>query len=528
LYSVRSLDETRVVIDNSGGSFAIDQDFGWVDETRILSDRKSTPEGIMDLHLYIGGILNEGVYNWLKNLKKGANSMVLFESGLGFKPIIDEFDKKVSIYEGKFFVSEMGCGGFTDLDQSIAGYKEQNHLLDARELEIIRDDLYQGFSNRNLGRIFGSVQNLVKTAIRQQTLAIRDQIEAILQNPNISGYSLTQLADVSWEFQAGILDLWRNPKSSYYELCRLNKDTVVIIHPRSHITTLHQPIILETSVLHRSGPLDEVEMVLSYTKPDGDEHVMVHQVLSLETGINPLPIYRFLSGNKTGTYVAQMEVSVDGTQLAESSTEILVLPDYQPTDLLREIKWIGKIPELPPYTPIQANLTDNIFVAAYPRTIHEDQLRTLLKGVANREVTLIIGPISPSDQIIIDTFKEYGINLHLEFGIGNWMGCHHWLPPELIHEPLFTNPIADEKFTGITPRYSMLEKGGVVFAGSFQNGKSHKEPVGMVWYSDIEKVNLGKGAVVFCQYLIFDHLTTHPMALRIFDSILSWSVKRNK
>jgi hypothetical protein len=521
---VRSLDQTRVVIDNSGGSLAIDQDYGWVDETRMLPARNSTPECVMDLHLYIGGILNEGVYNWLKNLRKGVDSMPLFESGLGFKPIIKQFDKNAVNYEGKFFISELGCGGFTDLDQTVGGFGSQTHLLDAQELEVIRNDLYKGFSERDLGRIFGSIQDLVKTSIRQQTLAIRSQIEAILQNPNISGYSLTQLADVSWEFQAGILDLWRHPKPSYYELIRLNKDTVIIIHPRSHITTPQQPVILEISVLHRSDPLDNVEIRLSILPPRGDEHLISHNVLSLHSGIKHFQNEQFFSGDKTGTYLIQMTAYFEGTQLAESTTEILVVPDYQPSKIVDEIEWFGKIPELPPSLSARSNAPGNVIVAAYPHTIREDQLRTFLERIVNREGTLIVGPISPSDQVVIEVFKYFGIDLRLKFGIGNWMGCHHWLPPELLNEPLFTNPIADEKFTGITPRYSMLENDGTVLAGAFQNGKSHKEPVGMVWYSDIELVSLGKGAVVFCQYQIFDQLTTHPMAIRILDGILRQSI----
>jgi hypothetical protein len=478
----------------------------------------------MDLHLYIGGILNGRVYNWLKSLRKGVNSLPLYESGFGFKPLIAEFDRKMADYGGKIFVSEMGCGGFTDLDKTMKGFGDQMDLVDAQEIEIIRQDLHSGFKKRNLKRIFGSINNLIKTAIRQQTLAIRSQVEAIISNPNISGYSLTQLEDVSWEFQAGILDLWQNPKPSYFELIRLNKDTVVIIHPLSHITTPYKPIILETSILHRTDPIEDVDIQLFIIPPDGVKYIQTHQKISLTEGINNLDDEQFLSGDLTGNYVIHMKAIANDMLLAESTTEILVVSDYQEIQTSAEIEWLGKIPDLPIGMSAPSSSANKFFIAAFPSTLSENQLRTRIEMIANGGGTLSVGPLSPSDRMVIDIFNEFGIELRLKFGIGNWMGCHHWLPPELINETLFTNPIADEKFIGITPRYSFLENNGNVIAGSFQNGKSHREPIGMVWYSDIEKVSLGKGSVVFCQYRIFNQLKSHPLASRILDGILAKSL----
>jgi beta-galactosidase len=519
---VRSLDPTRVVIDNSGGTMAIDQDFGWIDEAHILPNRDSTPQKVRDLHLYIGSILPERVYDWLRNLKKGVNSRPLLDSGMGFLPIIEKFDQCMVDFDGKVFVSEIGCGGFTDLDRTVDGFGDQKQLLDAWELEKIRNDLHEGFALRKLERVFGSIQNLVQVCCRQQVMANRSQIEAIIQNPDISGFGLTQLNDVAWEFQAGILDLWRNPKPVYYELCRLNKDTVAILHPKKFITTHDKPISIEACVIHRLEPAEGVLVSISIITPDGQELLQTSQYIKMNSGVNLLEEIQFYPKEMVGSFSFNMTVYEKKELMAETEIEILVLPDHLPNARKARINWVGRIPEQPSTLAITG---DGTLVAADPGSVPEKHLQEVISSVEIDGVTLIFGPLSPKDEFIINFFKEKGINLILKLAIGNWMGCHHWMPQTLINEPLVTNPIADEKFIGIIPRYSMLELGGEILAGSFQNAKSHREPMGMVWFSDIEKVPLGKGYVVFCQYPIFDSLRDHPLAIRILDGILLHSTQ---
>src|SRR5918994_1564004 len=51
---VRSLDPTRVVLDNSGGTMAIDQDFGWTDRATVVDSWQTERQPMQDLHIYVG------------------------------------------------------------------------------------------------------------------------------------------------------------------------------------------------------------------------------------------------------------------------------------------------------------------------------------------------------------------------------------------------------------------------------------------------------------------------------------------
>ncbi|MEA2595272.1 MAG: beta-galactosidase, partial [Thermomicrobiales bacterium] len=52
--TARSLDPTRVIVDNSGGTLAMDQDYGWADRATAVPNRETTRVPLHDIHLYIG------------------------------------------------------------------------------------------------------------------------------------------------------------------------------------------------------------------------------------------------------------------------------------------------------------------------------------------------------------------------------------------------------------------------------------------------------------------------------------------
>jgi hypothetical protein len=60
-----------------------------------------------------------------------------------------------------------------------------------------------------------------------------------------------------------------------------------------------------------------------------------------------------------------------------------------------------------------------------------------------------------------------------------------------------------------------------VLAGSFNNSQTRLEAPAILWYSDIERISLGKGCLVFCQYLIFDTPIADPLADQLLANLIS-------
>ncbi len=62
--------------------------------------------------------------------------------------------------------------------------------------------------------------DLEQFCLDQQSIhgaANKRMIEAVRSNPNVSGYCIHALAAGDWILGAGLIDLWRQPKSYAYE-----------------------------------------------------------------------------------------------------------------------------------------------------------------------------------------------------------------------------------------------------------------------------------------------------------------------
>jgi hypothetical protein len=115
---------------------------------------------------------------------------------------------------------------------------------------------------------------------------------------------------------------------------------------------------------------------------------------------------------------------------------------------------------------------------------------------------------------------ERGVNVDLQFGIGNWMGCYHWIPAGEMFEGLPAGGLAGEPYADVLPHYVMSEMGGRVFAGSFNNTQTRREPSAMIWYSDVEAIPFGRGKLLLCQYRLFDRAGSSPLAEKLLGNLL--------
>ncbi len=313
---------SRVIVDNSGGSLAIDQDFGWIDRVTYLPAYQNNQEHIEDIHVYLGSPLPRVIYHWLKNLGTNQSSQVLAEEQLGSPAVMDEFDRECRTYNGQIFVSELGYGGMSDLDETVAGFEGRNNLLDARQFTLLRDELHLGYKERRLDKVFGSVRNMYLEAQRLQVVGNTQQIEALLVNPRISGFVITQYNDVSYEFHAGIVDLWRNPKLAYYASKRLNQPNVIILVPGKTSGTPGETIEFELTLLNRNIPANACQLLVTATGPSGQETTLRKAEIYLQMGIQPLENLQ-VSVKDEGTVSVKVQLMDGQVCIAETEKTIL-------------------------------------------------------------------------------------------------------------------------------------------------------------------------------------------------------------
>jgi hypothetical protein len=521
---VRSLDPTRVVVDNSGGTMAIDQDFGWADRTTVVDNGQTERQPMQDLHIYVGAPIPHGVYEWLRTIGQSPSPVDIRSYGFGSPAMLAEWESDLRSYQGKIFVSELGCGGMADLDEVVAGYEGQEHLRDAREMRAFRDRLHEGFAARGLDRLFGSVRELVAASQDLQARGNTRQVEALLVNPRVSGFLVTQLNDVAWEFHAGILDPWRNPKRTYHALERLNQPNCLILHTVDAVVTSGDRIDVTVTLVQRVASQKAEQVSVTISAPTGRQLATESRRVPLGSGIKELGTLSFEAEDGPGEYRIVAQLHRDDALLAESTESVLALPPPDWSDLPDGISLLATPPDSedtrPPFLRVSlGDGQEELVVTPRPGSLRRDDWAALLAAADTGGVG-VIGPLRPEDELARSTLGERGVNVDLHFGIGNWMGCYHWIPAEAMFEGLPAGELAGEAYADVLPHYVMSELGGRVFAGSFRNTQTRREDPAMIWYSDIEAIPFGAGKLMFCQYRLFDRAGSDPLAGRLLGNLL--------
>ena len=554
----RGLDTTRVVVDNSGGTMAIDQDFGWVDRATVVPSRETTRQPIQDLHIYVGSPVPGPVYEWMRTLGVSDPPVDMAALDFGSPAVLAEFYRELRSYQGKVFVSELGCGGMSDLDDTVARFGGRD-LVDAREMAAFRDSLHEGFSARHLDRVFGSVHNLILATQDQQAAGNTRQTEALLANPRISGYVLTQANDVAWEFHAGLLDLWRNPKRAYHAAKRLNQPHCLILKATTPVVACssHVPVAL-TLVDRASPPVSAAEVVVTAYDPGDKVVATARYAVPAGTGIKELGTVSLDVGSVAGRYrvAARLVAGTDSSSraprgrqdehpmragagkargdiplapettpvggeemLADTVETVLVLPAVEWGTTLEKVRWLGDVPDLFKAGDRPTKSRSRLSVVARPASLTGSDWDGLLSDVRSGQ-RVVVGPLHKRDAVAMEALTRHGLNLRLHYGIGNWMGCYHWIPSADLFAGLPAGGLAGEEYADVLPWYVMSELGGDILAGSLRNTQTRQEPPAILWYSDIEAIRFGQGVLVFCQYRIFDQAGANPLAARLVCNLI--------
>lgn len=519
---VRALDPTRVIVDNSGGTMAIDQDFGWVDRATVVPSRQTERQPIQDLHVYVGAPISAPVYEWLRTLGAGEPTVDMSAHGFGSQAMLEEWNRELRSYRGQVFVSELGCGGMADLDAVVAGYRGREDLCDAREMKAFRDSLYEGFAARRLDQVFGSVRGLIQATQQAQAAGLGRQVEALLANRRVSGFIVTQLNDVAWEFHAGILDHWRNPKPAYEAMKRLNRPQCLILHAASPVVTVGKRVEVALTLASRAplGGTEQIQVTVEGPAAMGGGFT---RAATEGAGIRDLGAIAVETGEAPGEWRVSARLVRGDETLAESTEAILALP---PADLKAAAAQIRSLGDAPPAFaagqeggPACTREERRVWLAARPATLAERDWGRLLDAVAGGDVA-IVGPLRPHDERALRLLRERGMNVRLDLGIGSWMGCFHWLRDPGLVAGLPGPGLAGEAYVDVLPWYVMPELGGDVLAGSLRNTQTRHQPPAMLWYSDVEAVGLGTGTMVFCQYRLFEPASRNPLAARLAYNLI--------
>ena len=299
--AARSVDPTRVILDESGGSRAAWGSF-------VYPPYSTEPTPIDDRHTYVGAPVASPVYDRLAAY------------GTEGQPV---------------FVSEVGCGSFPEIAENCARYQREGNLKtpDYQYHMELLESLEAVMAAHDLYGLFPNVSALCQSTQEIQALANCQQLEALRINPKAGGYCIHAYTDGDWVVGAGVLDIWRNPKLLYGALKELQKPLhlAVRIEPTnvyaSRGTTL-------TIIAANDGQPVRGDLTVSVANAAGQELWSQTVPANIPRRVTPLLDTRLATASWAGPCTATARLIDEGELLAETSTQFLVFADAETTPSL--------------------------------------------------------------------------------------------------------------------------------------------------------------------------------------------------
>jgi hypothetical protein len=198
----RELDPTRLILDESGG---------WAYGANMYLPNQTEPNKFNDIHNYPGPFISEKKFDGYLSIgmtreEKKQNGLNSPTPGRNVVPGLMSY------------VSELGYGSLPDLivnnetfknsGNSITPAFRYHERLNSEQIEILKASGFK-YMYPNMDQFYLDQQHVHGTANKRM-------IEAVRSNPEIDGYCIHALVAGDWILGAGLMDLWRNPKSYAY------------------------------------------------------------------------------------------------------------------------------------------------------------------------------------------------------------------------------------------------------------------------------------------------------------------------
>jgi len=529
----RRLDPTRLILDESGG---------WAQGANIYLPHESEPTKFNDIHYYPGQHINEEVYTKLL-LTGGKTHDQMRAMGLG-----GGLPGRNVVPGLMTFFSELGYGSLPDLVDNNRRFAERSSPIAPPTVyhRRLADEHREILEESGFDKIYPDLEKFCLDQQQIHGLANKRMIEAVRCNPDVAGYCIHALTDGDWIVGAGLLDLWRNPKTYAYEGTKAAGQPRILsirVRPRNVYAERGTTVeIMGVNELDAIGGNLRVEV----TSADGKKVFTKTVKAELGSGITRLFSEKLDTLALKGTQTVQAELtSSAGTLITRNGYTFDIFTAGQLSVPKGCIALLDPSNSLRPFLK-QAGIEFVEFPAEIDRSIPVFVSRTEANTPAQRKLFGKLAEFVRSGGTGV--YLQGGgpnipwgkagkaspllpVNARLKRALGNWIGIPHLVNEHPVFAGLPVNCMMGPVYENVCARSTLLDVEGEVIAGAigydshpdYDLRRRHYYGPGETWWgSDMAVVPLGEGRCIASQLRLVENLGKDPVADKILFNLINW------
>jgi hypothetical protein len=519
----RELDPTRLILDESGG---------WAFGARMYLPYKFEPTRFNDIHNYPGPFINEWLFDGFLTIgmteeEKKAKGLNARTPGRNVVPGLMSF------------VSELGYGSLPNLvDNNERFRRDGNPLTPAyRYHHRLEEGQQRVLKESGFDWLYPDIE---KFCLDQQTIhgaANKRMIEAVRSNPDVDGYCIHALAAGDWILGAGLIDLWRNPKSYAYEATKAaNQPRILAVRMFPRNVYAGKGSRLEITGINELEAMDAT-LTVQVVAEDGTTVLGKEIDARWNEGVSRLLDQEIDTGALRGSYRVKVRVSANGSVVAENTYDFDVFSDE---DLAVPAATIAVLDPNGPLARFlrNAGVAATVFDASTPRATpafvsgnSSGNSAELLKFISQGGTAVYIQGVATS--LKQQESAALPFTAQVEPAQGLWTCIPHLVRGHPIFEGLPNRCMMREIYENVwaTQTLRNLEGEAIVASIGFEwFSREHKlqysGPGESWWGADLAVAPHGKGRAIVSLLRIVENLGKDPVADKLLFNMIDFTSNR--
>ncbi|HKK10133.1 MAG TPA: hypothetical protein VJ939_04815, partial [Bacteroidales bacterium] len=541
----RELDPTRMILDESGG---------WGEGANIYLPYERTPVKFNDIHHYSGSQVHEKEYDGYLATARTKEKL----EELGLKGVRG-YGKNV-VPGMMTYISELGYGSTPDLIVNNRLFEEKgNPIVPATVYhKKMEEELKNALQKSGFDKIYPDIQELNLEQQKMHGIANKRMIEATRSNDIIAGYCVHALTGGDWVIGAGLLDLWRNPKTLAYDMTKeANQEQIVSIRilPRN----VFAPKGANLEITSISELDSEPATVSVKIKSKRGETVFSRTFMKdFEKGISNLYEEKLNTRNLKGNYRVEVKATGDSGKIITTNSQAfdvfteeqikipkikiaMVDPSNSITTFLED--------ENIQFVPFDSNTDKSTLVVVAkaekqnPKYVSQvEKVKTFVKKggyaifleVPGKKIERLH---TGGDLLEVEMDAlPFGAELHSRWdALGGWASKSHIVTDHPVFKGLPTGMIMHGVYENVHPKTSMSKQKGTYIAGEIGYDhfprldimvRHYNGPGETWWAADVLEAEIGEGKMLLSTLDLISNLGKDPVAEIIFFNMIEFAENR--
>ena len=527
----RELDPTRLILDESGG---------WAQGANSYLPYESEPTKFNDVHAYPGPQINEATYD--KLLHTGGKTHEEMRA-MGLR---GRLPGKNVVPELMTLFSELGYGSLPDLEASNQRFAEVGNPIAPPTIyhRRLADQHTQALRESGVDTVYPSVKSFCLAQQQIHGLANKRMIEAVRCNPDVKGYCVHALTGGDWVIGAGLLDLFRNPKTYAYEGTKAaNQPRILPIRVRPRNVYAEDGATIEITGVNE-GDVVSGDLKVDVVAESGAVVFTKTVQIDLASGIAPLFSEKLDTKALEGTHTVRAEiVDGDGTRVAENEYEFDAFTAEQLAVPEERIAVLDPGNALKPFLETTgiafeefSTATDRslpVFVSRTEANTPEERdafaaLEEFIKAGGTAVYLHAAGRQTPWGNPQ-DASRLLPTDLRVKQAVGLWTGISHVVRDHPVFDGLPVDCMMGPVYENVWAEGTLLDVDGETIVGvigydycpDFGLEKRHYYGPGDTWWgSDLAIVPIGEGRCIVSQLRLVENLGSDPVADKILYNLI--------